>query len=359
MTKIDRFIFFRLLTITFFVLAILIFIFVVIDFSENSDDFTDKGATIAEILKVYYLNYIPEMTRLVIPVAVFVACLIQTGQMADRSEIIAMRAAGVSLYRMLAPFLLFAIITTGAVSYLDGWVVPRSNVERFEFERTYLKKKSNRIKKNRLFRQNSENSLMLVNYFDPKSSTAFKVDLYEFDGKEVKAHFHANRMVWVDSTQSWQTMLGWKKYFNQSGYEREVFARGDTSLNVFPRDLARSSADVYRLTYPEIVGYLEALQRSGAKNIGLPQVQFYGRLAYPFSIIVVSLIGVALASVRRKGGKGVYIALGLAVSFLYLAFMKLSEPFGVAGTVAPELAAIMPHGFFFAVGIVLVITARK
>ncbi|MDZ7756063.1 LptF/LptG family permease [Rhodohalobacter sp.] len=57
----------------------LIFIFIMVDFSENSDDFADQGATMAEIFNRYYLNYIPEMTRLVLPVAVFVACLFLTG----------------------------------------------------------------------------------------------------------------------------------------------------------------------------------------------------------------------------------------------------------------------------------------
>jgi lipopolysaccharide export system permease protein len=99
--KIDRYTFFRMLGITVFVLGVLIFIFIVIDFSENSDDFTDKGATLVDIFGVYYLNYIPEIIRLVTPVAIFVACLYLTGQMADRLEITALKAAGVSLYRLL------------------------------------------------------------------------------------------------------------------------------------------------------------------------------------------------------------------------------------------------------------------
>src|SRR5690554_3514443 len=101
--KIDRYILFRLFSITAFVLLVLIFIFIVIDFSENSDDFADRGATLREIWFDYYLHYIPEIIRLVSPVAVFVACLLLTGQLSDRLEIIAMRAAGISLYRLMFP----------------------------------------------------------------------------------------------------------------------------------------------------------------------------------------------------------------------------------------------------------------
>jgi lipopolysaccharide export system permease protein len=105
--------------------------------------------------------------------------------------------------------------------------------------------------------------------------------------------------------------------------------------------------------------YIASIRRSGAGGIEIPQVQFYGRLAYPFSIIVVIIVGFAFASVRRRGGKGIYLAAGLTISFLYLAFMKIIEPFGHYGTLSPELAATLPHIFFFVVGLGLLIEAKK
>lgn len=103
--KLDRYIILRLLSITLFVIVILVFIFIMIHFSENSDDYSDKGATMAEIWGDYYLNYTPEMIRLILPVAVFTACLFITGQLSERLEITALKAAGVSLYRLIVPYL--------------------------------------------------------------------------------------------------------------------------------------------------------------------------------------------------------------------------------------------------------------
>src|SRR5699024_891306 len=123
--------------------------FVVIDFSEHSEDFTDKGATFAEIFGVYYLNYIPEIVRLIVPLAVFVACLYLTGQMAERLEITALKAAGVSLYRLLMPYLLFAFCATATISYMDGFLIPDANKKRIAFEMKYLKGKSSNIDDNR------------------------------------------------------------------------------------------------------------------------------------------------------------------------------------------------------------------
>jgi lipopolysaccharide export system permease protein len=359
MKKIDRYILGRLLMTTLFVLLVLIFIYIVIDFSENSDDFTDRGATLAIIWSQYYLNYIPEMIRLVTPVAAFVACLLVTGQMADRLEIVALKAAGISLYRLLLPYLIFGALTAGILSYLDGYVVPVSNSERIAFEEKYLKNKSDKLDRNQIFRQESPNSLVRINYYDSEDKIAYKVQFFHFQADTIHQTDDVMRMEWVDSTQSWK-MFRWTHItLEPKGYVETYIPEKDTTWNLRPEDLARTTSDVYQLTYPQVEAYIENIKRSGAGDIDLPKVQYYGRLAYPFSILVVMIIGFAIASVRRAGGKGVYVASGLAVSFLYLAFMKIAEPFGAKGVLDPLWAALSPHLFFAIVAAVLLFTAKK
>src|SRR5690625_8006797 len=103
MKRLDRYIFFRLFTITFLVVLLVTCIFILIDCSENSDDFADQGATLSQVWRDYYVNYIPDMVRLVSPVAIFVACLFLTGQMTERFELTAIKASGNSLYRIAVP----------------------------------------------------------------------------------------------------------------------------------------------------------------------------------------------------------------------------------------------------------------
>lgn len=357
--KIDRYIFIRLFSITVFVLLVLIFIFLVIDFSENSDDFTDKGATFAEIFGVYYLNYIPEMVRLVIPVAIFVACLYLTGQMADRLEITALKAAGVSLYRLILPYLAFAFLMLIIISYLDGFIIPDSNSERIAFEEKYLKNKTEKVDRNKIYRQESANTIYRINYFDAKDQTGFRIEVVQFAGDTVKKTMDIQRMKWKEKEKVWQLVDVEEKIFTPTGYQKQYIDSLEADLNILPRDLARTTSDIYQLTYPEAINYIQSIKRSGASNAELPEVQFYGRLAYPFSIVVVTIVGFALASVRRRGGRGFHIAAGLTISFLYLAFMKVIEPFGGQGAFAPWLAASLPHLFFLAVGLGLLVSARK
>lgn len=359
LTKIDRYIISRLFSITLFVLLILIFVFIIIDFSENSDDFTDRGATFYQILFDYYLHYIPEIVRLVSPVAIFVACLLLTGQLSDRLEIIAMKAAGISLYRLLVPYMLFALTMAVIIHYLDGYVVPQSNLQRVEFEAEFIQESSDRIDRNRIYRQESPDRYVLINYFHAAEQTAYRVIFYTFDEDRLSETMEMSRMQWSDEKNVWEMRNGEIRKYNDNGYEVTKFSERDTTFNILPRDIARTSSDVFQLTYPEIRDYLASIERSGAGGIHLPMVQYYGKLTYPISILVVTLIGVSIASVRRKGGRGVHIAAGLAISFLYLAFMKMIEPFGHSGTIEPFYAVLMPHLFFLTIGIVLLITAKK
>lgn len=357
--KLDRHIFFRLLTITLFVLGVLIFIFIVIHFSDHSEDFTDNGAEMAEIFGVYYLNYIPEIIRLVTPVAAFIACLYLTGQMAERLEIIALKAAGISLYRLMAPYLAFGFLTFCAISYLDGFVVPETNAKRFAFENKYLNKQDQEVDNRKLYRQESANTLLKVNYFNEEDLRGYRVELITFAGDSLVQTTSAQEMRWLEATQEWRFINLDRRTFTATGFTDTHSDTVDTTLSLLPRDLARSTSDIYQLTYPKAYNYIQSMERSGAGSVGKPKVQFYGRLVYPLSILVVSIVGFAIASTRRRGGKGFYIAAGLGISFIYLVMIKVIEPFGGEGVLSPMVAVSIPHLFFFGVGIVLLYLARK
>lgn len=360
MRKLDRYIFTRLFAITFFVLLVLICVFILIDFSENSDDFADQGATMNQIWNEYYLNYIPEMIRLVSPVAIFVACLFLTAQMTERLEITAIKAAGISIYRLAVPYILFGLSLAILISYLDANVIPISNAERISFEKQYLSSRTDRIDRGGLYRQESPNTIFNLNHFDPNTNVGYRATLVQFnDNFDIERVVTANRMDWVDSLQVWKVDGYRERIFSEDSYADSSNREQLLEISIIPRDLARRSSDIYQLTYREAINYIDSIRRVGAGEINLPLVQFYGRVVYPLSILIVSLIGFSLACERKKGGKGFYIAMGLSISFIYLAFMKVIEPFGAAGTIDPLYAAVIPHIIFFIIGIFMLLISKK
>src|SRR3970040_1787410 len=125
-------------TILFGLLAFTL-IFVVIDMVENIDDFIDQNVS-TDIILHYYLVFSPEIIKLMTPVSVLFAALFTAGKMTSLSELTAIKASGVSLYRFMIPFLATTLIICFLSIYFAGYVVPDANQTKVNIERKYLNK---------------------------------------------------------------------------------------------------------------------------------------------------------------------------------------------------------------------------
>lgn len=357
----DRYVFTKVLRVMALMVLFLIFIFILIDFSENSDDFTDRGAPMEAIWGDYYLNYIPEMARLITPVALFLSILLVVGQMTQRLEILALKAAGVSMYRLAMPFIVLSILTAGFISAIDSSWVPHSNERRAGFEKKYLKSsKTRQLEYTRIYRQENRDAMLSISAYEGSRNTGYTVRFFKYDSlKQLSYTLNARRMIWVDEDTLWRFEDITRRDFTTSGYTEERINKMDTVLNIYPRDIARTSSDIYHLSYEEAFDYLDALKRSGASGIEEPIVQLFGRLFYPLGCLVVSLVGFSISTRRMRGGRGLLLGLGLFISFMYLAVMKIAEPLGSNGQMDPILAVALPHIFFFLLGLGLLVGARK
>jgi len=361
LTTIDRHIIIRFFTgIVYLTLALILF-FIVLHYVEYIDDFFDRGATMKDVFLVYYLNYIPEIIRLTSPLAVFLSAVYLTSRLSQKLQIAALQTSGVSLYRIMLPFLFVGVIVSSFVFYFNGYIVPKTNKVVIDFEQKYLRGKQIKLDLHDVHRQNSPGSVIAVGYYDRFSKVANNVSIQDFEnGQFLRARIDADRMVWVDSTETWRLEVVTARTFPSDSWPQIVHQDYlDTTLTVFPTDFARTEREVESMTIPEAESFIESLQRSGANNTGRTKVGFYNKFSYPFANLIVVLIAVPLASVRRKGGQAIQIGLGLFVSFLYLATIKVVEPFGYENSIPPSMAAWLPHILFFALGIILLLRARK
>lgn len=361
MNTIDRHILRRLFTGFFFFVGTLIVFFIVLHYVEYIDDFMDRGATMREVFLTYYPSYIPEIVKLTSPLATFLSCVYLTGKLAQEVQLIALQASGVSLYRLLRPYLVLGVLITGFMFGFNGWVVPHTNATVLAFEQQYLKDGAGPADVNDIHRQNRPGQIVSVGYYDRTAQTAIRVSLQEFDRTDrLVSRIDASRMEWVDSLQVWRLRNATLRRFATSGLvQQRDLIQLDTSLTVYPRDFARTERDVESMTIPAAREYVDALQRSGANNIGRTLVGYYVKFAYPFANLILVLIALPLASVRRRGGQAVQLTLGLLTAFAYLALQKLTEPFGYSGELPPVLTAWLPHAVFMGVAIYLLIRARK
>jgi lipopolysaccharide export system permease protein len=361
MTTFDLHIVRRFVSGFVYLVVTLIVFFIVLHYVEYIDDFMDRGAVMREVFLVYYPSLIPDIVRLTSPLALFLACVYLTGRLAQEMQLVALHTTGVSLYRLLRPFVGVALVVTAGMFWFNGYVVPGANRTVLDFEQQYLKSAPRQFDITDIHRQNRPGSIVTVGYYDQSSRVAHRVSLQEFqDAATLILRIDATRLEWVDSTGAWRIHDGVIRTFEPSGTEhRRPVESLDTTLNVFPRDFARTERDVESMTIPAAAEYVEALRRSGVPNIGRTLVGYYSKFAYPFANLILVLIGVPLAAVRRRGGQAVRIGMGLLTAFLYLAVMKLIEPFGYSGTLPATVTAWLPHILFLLLGLILIASARK
>ena len=361
MTKFDLHIARRLILGYFGLLGALIIFYIVLHYVEYIDDFQERGAESADVFLRYYPNYIPEIVRLVSPLGLFLSAVHLTGRLAQKLELSTLQTGGVSLYRLMVPYVVVATVLTGVMFWFNGWIVPTTNVEVLRFEQEFTKDGSGLIEYGYIHRQNSPQSVLSVSSFDRTNVTANFVSLQTYDEERRPVErIDSRKMIWVDSTSSWNFLDPVVRKFSSNGRESiKTFSYIDTVLTVFPRDLARSKSDMDGMTIDEGKEYLDLLRRSRANHIGLPLVTYYVKYSYPFANLILVLLGVPLASVRRRGGQAILLGIGLFTAFTYLTVMKLTEPFGYAGDIPPLVAAWLPHILFAGVALIVMIRVRK
>lgn len=314
-----------------------------------------------DVFTLYYPNYIPEIVHLVSPLALFIATVYLTGRLSQKLEVASLQTAGVSLYRLMAPFAVVGILIAITMFWFNGWIVPHTNAVRLSFEQDYTKDAIGQAEYANIHRQNAPGSLLSVNFYDRTSKTATTVSLQQFEPDGFMAErIDADRMVWIDSLSTWQLQTASIRRFERHGFMRQhQISRIDTSLTILPRDLARTQGDVEAMTITDARSYIESLHRTGANNLGRPLVHYFSKFSYPIANLILILLAVPLASVRRRGGQAVQLGIGLVFSFIYLALIKLIEPFGYAGTLSPILAAWVPHIIFALIALIVVWSVRK
>lgn len=329
-------------------IAGLIIFFVVLHYVEYVDDFMDRGATMKDVFLVYYPNYVPEIVKLTSPLALFISAIFLTSRLSQRLELASLQTAGVSLYRLMVPFAITGLLVSTVMFGFNGWIVPETNRVRLAFEQDYTKDAPGRAEYANIHRQNAPGSVLSVNFYERRSMTATSVTLQQFSEEgSLLQRIDTDRMVWNDSLKVWTLMSPIIRTFDENGERtRREMASLDTTLALGPRDLARVQGDVEAMTITEARAYLQTLQRTAANRTGASLVGYHTKFSYPFANLILVLLAVPLASVRRRGGHAVQLGIGLFVAFTYLAIMKLTEPFGYAGTLSPVVTAWLPHILF-------------
>lgn len=346
--RLDWYIIKKFLGYYFFSIALIISISIVFDFNENLAKFTEYHAPAKAIIFDYYANFIPYFANLFSALFVFIAVIFFTTKLAGNSEVIAMLSAGISFKRLLRPYMMSCVFLSALSYYLSAYVIPHGTVIRQNFESMYKNKKKNTSAEN-VQLQVAPGVIAYIQHYDNNMKRGYGFCLDKFQEKKLVSHLTATDVQYdtiSDSKYHW-TLSNWK--LRQLKGLREHITSGvrkDSVIQMEPTDLVYSKGQQETFTSPELKDYISKQIDRGSGNVVQYQVEYYKRIASSFASFILTIIGASLSARKRKGGMGVYLGIGLALSFGYILFQTISATFAINAGFPPMLAAWMPNIVF-------------
>lgn len=360
MKLLDRYILRSVISTLFFSLFALCIIFVIVDLIENLGDFLDHKAETIVIVE-YYINYLPQIIKLLTPVATLLATLFAIGRLSNLNEITAMKSGGMSLYRLILPVFIFTAALSAGQLYFNGWIVPKANIRKADIDRKYLQRGNAPGTVYNLYFRESPLRNVIMQYYDPSAKTGSQVVIEEYSSEMhpmLNRRIDAQHITW-DSTRKVWRLFNCAIRSTKSGGSEFAFKPDDTvSLAVSHEEIVELQRSPEQMNFNETRNYLAILEKGG-KNIRAQLIDYYGQWAFPFANVIVALFAVPFASVRKKSGLAVEMAAAMTTAFLYLIFTKVGQTLGIALDVNAKTVGWAPNIIFFMLALFIIVRTRK
>ena len=345
--RIDRYILGKYLKTFLLALALIIIIVITFDVSEKLDKFLSHHATLWQVVSDYYLNFIPGFVLLYSPLFIFISVIFFTSKMAGNSEIVAILSSGIRYGRMLRPYIYGAVIVAIAVFVLGNFVIPISNRHLIEFEEQYVKSKRTNYYSNLHFQAEQGVQVHAGNYdVEKQQGNMFCREEIDADGRLLRRET-ANTIRFDTADNLWTCYNYTLRTIDSNKHETLTNqAQAKVDLHLVPEDLNVLSTRVETMNTPELVRYIHREEMRGTGTVQKSKIELYQRLINPLAIIVMTLIGVAIAARKSRGGIGVHLAIGISIAFSFIVFMKITTVFATNGDLSPFMAVLLPQIIF-------------
>lgn len=319
-------------------------VFIIVDLVENLDKFIDKGVPFTYVA-LYYVYYTPYVLILVAPVGVLLATLFSVGFLAKTNELLAIRSAGISLWRVSLPFLTMGLLVTVLVFAAGETIYPK-----FERQRTDLRERliKGAVEPARMLLQNvfvvgGGGRVYHFRTFNTKQNLGTDVTVQTIDGGRLTQTVEMKRMWYQDS--AWVAEEGGIRTFDPSsdsliGYETfEMTAfPGWTET---PEDVVRKRVNPQQMTYSELRQTVTRLRGTGGDPT-LEETELALKIAFPFINLIVVMIGFPVAARTRQSGMALNFGIAMMVTFVVRVLYEIFRSLGHSGALRPLLADQAP-----------------
>jgi LPS export ABC transporter permease LptG/LPS export ABC transporter permease LptF len=304
----------------------------------------------------------PQFTYYLVPLAVLMGALVTIGALTKNSELIVMRACGISLYRAAAPLVILAVIGSVILLGLEEGILAHSNRRADAINNAIRGRLPTTQELNRRWVTANNGNIYQYLYFEPGMNRLNGLSIYEF-GKDPstlagrsyfeRARFSGDRE--EKGQVSWQAEKGWRRDF----VPKLQFAKFENQVVVMegPGYFAGERLDAQYMSYRQLSEYVTALE-SGGFNVVPYVVALHRKLAFPFVTLIMALIAVPFAVTTGKHGAMYGVGAGIVLAILYWTAISVFGAIGAGGLMAPALAAWAPNIIFGCAAMYLLLTVR-
>ena len=303
----------------------------------------------------YLLNVTPYFLYYPIaPMSMLLAVLVTFGLLQRSNEITAIKATGISLYRIIIPVLFASVLVAGVLFASDQLYLPYTNKRQDELRnrikgkpaQTYL-----RPDRKWIFGQHSD--IYYYQLFDPDRDSFGGITVFQFDPKtfEITHRVTAERAHWSAPMGRWVYEQGWERSLDGSAIENyhkfdaATFPHLAEPPSYFKKEVKQSS----EMNYEELRRYIHDLEQSGFDVVRL-RVQLQKKIAYPLITLVMAVLAIPFALSAGKRGALAGVATAIGIGVVYWTISGLFEAMGNLSQLPPTVAAWSPNLVFGFIG---------
>ncbi|MDN3725313.1 LptF/LptG family permease [Aequorivita sp. SDUM287046] len=354
----DRYILRKYLGTFSLLLLLFIPIGITVHLAEKIDKILDNEVPFTEVM-IYLYNFTIYFANLLFPLFLFLSVIWFTSKLANNTEVIAFLSSGVSYYRFLRPYIIGATLVCIAALVFSMYLAPKASKGFNEFSYDYLKKGKQDRDQSNVYTQINDNDYIYVSYFNVTDKIGSNFTLEHFNGNQMVYKISANQIKYNEKDSTY-TLFNYKKRKIGEGADiLETKQKLDTVFAFSMEDLTPVTYIAETLSFSELNDFIEKERARGSSYINRYEVVRYKRWSLPVSAYILTIIAVAVSSVKRRGGMGVNLAIGIGIGMVFIFFDKIFGTMAEQSTFSPFIATWFPNFVFGILAIYLLRNAKR
>lgn len=358
MKIIDWYILKRYLATFFVMLIMFIPIGIVIDVSEKINKILANKVPFLQVAK-YYGDFTIYFANMLFPIFLFLSVIWFTSKLANNTEIVAILGSGISYMRFLRPYIVGASFISLLALLMGFFFVPSASKGFNDFRYKYLKNNSETRQSSDVYKQINDHEQIYVSNFDYSNKTGYNFTLEHFKDNKLEYKMNASTIRWNEKDSTYTLNSYTKRTVGPMGDKLESATEKKFKFSFEPDDLTPTIYAAETMTLGELNKFIDKEKQRGSGNLNAYYVVLYKKYSIPVSAFVLTVIAVAVSSMKRRGGMGVNLAMGIGLAFTFIFFDKVFGTLAEKSTMSPLIAVWFPNFVFGILAIYLLRNARR